>query len=307
MDFGRVRVSESALELGFTVINHGSRAIEIKELRAGCGCTVAELPHSIVQPNERLSIPVKVSTRGRLGAFSNVVSVRIAQRALPIRVPIRGLIVNDIWYNGQTARCTADPGNRVGTGFFEVMTSDYPLVRFDLSGLDPDVSVAEVARTRHEDLTVIKFRFSVKLRADRNSAGNVISLKPRDKHINSLAIPVVCYSPTRNDGTTFGSEELWPQRVGIGVIQAGDERRVRLFGERSILNSLQVIGLDGVPQGINAELTPEVTRDGRSRVVILRATKLISAGLFTCRVRLRASGKREFLVTVVGAVRPLSG
>ncbi len=303
IDFGRVRESNAPLELEFTAINRGDCSIEIIKVRSSCGCTVAELNKLVVPPHERISVPIKVDTRGRIGQFSNRILIDVSGQPNPIVVPIQGAIVQDIWHNGQAVRCSANDSNPTAETTFEVRTVDWPSVGFDWSALDEGISIRETSRSAKADETVIKFHLVVDVPADRYATTRQVTLKPLDERIKPLTIPVICYRPAFRRDATASSQVLRPDRISLGVIPRGEERRFRVFGDHELLKSLSVAASCEVPEGFEVELDAVDEADNSSLRVTVRVDESASTGLFGGQICLVSSDTREFLVAVSGVVR----
>ncbi len=73
-DFGTRQDSETVVH-GFTLRNEGTGMLEIKNVRAACGCTAMELDKDKLAPGEEVEIGVSTNLRGRQGQRTFAVTV----------------------------------------------------------------------------------------------------------------------------------------------------------------------------------------------------------------------------------------
>jgi len=301
LDFGRVRDSDGPLALAFCIVNRGQQPVEITGIRSGCGCTVAELTDSILPSNERVEVPVKVSIRGRLGAFSNRILIDASGGGEPLVLPLRGTVVRDLWHNGQAITCSASDAVPTIETTFEVYTVDWPLVEFDCHPIEPGISVQEISRSKKGDETVIKFRLLVDAPAKQYVTSRSVTLKPLDGRVAPLTIPILCYRPDLRPSATASSQALRPDRISLGVIRHGEVCRFRVFGDSKLIPSLVLAGWEGATKGLDVQL--DGAEQG-SLAVALRVGMSAPLGLHDFRLRLSSPDGREYSIAVVAMVRP---
>ncbi|GAA4461217.1 hypothetical protein GCM10023093_05500 [Nemorincola caseinilytica] len=98
-DAGSFRFTEESFDFGevtegpdltheFAFSNDGKKPIFIRNVTAGCGCTVAEWPHEPVLPGTQAKIKVTFHSAGRPGAMSKVVSIisDAQQQSMALRI-----------------------------------------------------------------------------------------------------------------------------------------------------------------------------------------------------------------------------
>jgi hypothetical protein len=309
LDFGRVNDATGPLELSFTIANRGDQPIEITDARSGCGCTVAKLSKSVVPPRDHVTATVKVNILGRLGKFDNYVLLDVSGRAEPIAVPIQATIIQDLWFNGPMIQCFATDSESTVEKTFEVHTVDWPSVRFDWKVLDKAISIEELSRSKTADETVIKFR----LRMDTPTAQSTniwhVILVPLDKRIKPLTIPVVWYQPSlRKKEPSLGGNEsvhvLRPDRISLGVILRGEERRFDVSGPAKLVNSLKIAGLDSLPEGTKVELHPMNNPKKDLLSITIHVAESAPWGLLDGRIRLKSPDGDEYFIEVLGIMGP---
>ncbi|WP_395067240.1 DUF1573 domain-containing protein [Flavobacterium sp.] len=65
-DFGKINEGQ-VVEKKFFFTNTSSNDLQIEDVSASCGCTVAEYPKGKVKPNEKAMIKVSFNSRGKHG------------------------------------------------------------------------------------------------------------------------------------------------------------------------------------------------------------------------------------------------
>lgn len=320
VDFGRVNDAKNPLELSFTIANRGDQPIEITRARSGCGCTVAKLSKSIVPPHDQIAVSVKVNILGRRGDFKNRVLLDVAGQTEPVVVPIQGTIIQDLWFNGPLIQCfLTDSAPKVEKNF-EVHTVDWPSVQFDWKNLDKSISIKELSRSKIADETVIKFRLRMDAPTTQSTATRYIILTPFDKRIKSLTIPVVCYQPSlrkkemdrvSHTGQNHGEKPnktspplLKPDRISLGVVPRGEERRFEVSGPAELIKLLKVDGLDNFPEGAKVDFHLKKDLEKSLFEGSVYIGKSIPLGLFDGRIRLISPEGHKYSVAVLGIVGP---
>jgi hypothetical protein len=74
-NFGEMDESNT-VEHGYIISNAGDATLNITNVRAGCGCTVASLRDTAVSPGSQTVVTVRFSLRGRRGSQNKSVTVR---------------------------------------------------------------------------------------------------------------------------------------------------------------------------------------------------------------------------------------
>ena len=136
-----------------------------------------------------------------------------------------------------------------------------------------------------------------------------VILVPLDKRVKPLVIPVVCFRPSlRYKGLSAQDNEavrlVRPDRINLGVISRGEERRFEVSGPSKLVNSLKVAGLDNLPEGTKVELHPINGSEKDSLDVTIRLAKSAPWGLLDGRVRLTSPDGYKYSIEVFGIVGP---
>lgn len=130
------KAGDTVAELRFAVTNTVEQAIEIREIRTSCGCTVAEMPASpwILASGDKGSFRVTVDIRGRFGKFFKTMLVvsSVGAQVLGVTVDIapfpnltrdenreRALGDRQAVFHGGCASCHVEPiGGKQGALLF---------------------------------------------------------------------------------------------------------------------------------------------------------------------------------------------
>ena len=303
IDFGRVRESDGLLELSFSIENKSTQLITVSKVISGCSCTAPKMTESELKPLDDMNVPFKVRLRGRRGPFSNDMLVYTSSSDEPTIVHVKGEIFQDIWFDGQSVRCSASVDSQEAEGTFEVYTKDWPNVDFDLNAMEDDISIQEISRVNGAGETAIKFKFSLRAPLDKVETSRHIVLKPTDNRIKPLEIPVICYRPALRQKQLSSLKELRPERISVGVIRPDIEYQFTVFGQEDTIASLEIIKTVGLPKGLEVILNPDKLVDNK-RKLTLRENGISPLGFFDGKVSLKSSSGREFSISLIGTIRP---
>ena len=318
MDFGRVNNSKAVLDLQFTMTNRGKTAIEISGARSSCGCTVPTLSQSRLKPGERLVVPVKLHVAGRMGKFESRVMVDVVGASEPVTVPLKGTLIQDLWYDGQLIQCILKDPAQAFDKDFDIYTIDWPTAEFDWNEPGEGMSLAELSRTTTGDVTAIKCRLHVDAGAAEHRVAHYAILTPRDSRIKGLTLPVVCYVPQiRSAALTTGPDNgsgvgpltnqpdkpPGPAQVSLGVIARGGERRFPLPRVGTAGSALTVTDVKNLPDGTQVDLQPAGDKSGWLEVS-LRVAQSAPLGPVAGAIDLTSADGRKYTVEVLGYVGP---
>jgi hypothetical protein len=319
MDFGRVNNSKAVLDLQFTITNQGKTAVEITGARSSCGCTVPQLSKSRLQPGGHLVVPVKLHVANRMGKFETRVMVDVLGASESLIVPLKGTLIQDLWYDGQLIQCIVnDPAKPVDKDF-DIYTIDWPAVQFDWNRPDDGMSLAELSRTTTDGVTAIRCRLHVEAGAAEHRVAHYAILTPRDSQIKGLTLPVVCYVPQVRDvavtaqpenGYGIGPQASKPEQptgpvqVSLGVIARGGVRHILLPRIASAKTPLKVSDVKNLPDGTQVDLRPAGDKKEGSLEVSLRVAQSAPLGPVVGSIYLTSADGQKYTVEVLGYVGP---
>lgn len=212
-DFGKVTEGE-LVQHEFVVRNDGQAPLEIKRVAPACGCTVAEIPMSTIQPGASANLLVSFDTKGFFGEKVKPVLIYTNDPANPsFEVSLKGEVERDVriepprLYFGVVSKgkssskyidVETDPDS--GINVMEVLS------RSELIQIQEETVGSEAGRKRYRvsispelPVGVFRNRLLVKTSSERNPAISVpvfarvegdLMLAPLDVSFGLIAAPL---------------------------------------------------------------------------------------------------------------------
>lgn len=247
LDFGNVRELDSPVNLKFDIVNDTSHAIAIATISSGCGCTVIDIPQKPIPPQGRVPISLKIDLTGKKGDFWNIVRVQ-PDGYSDVLVNLNGRIVSDIWYDGQTLYCSAEPDQQEVSTTLTLHTVDCPNVAFDLSKQEDGIAVTELSRENLNGETFIHFSVKLDIR-DSSSIYRIISFIPMDSDVSPIRVPISCDRDV--DSPTSG---LHTTQVNLGDVKLYDSITFSLYGTPDVLSLINSASFEEVAGNISTTI-----------------------------------------------------
>jgi hypothetical protein len=319
LDFGRVHESKDFLELTFTIKNISNIPIEIANVNSSCGCTTANLPQMTLTVGDSVSVPVKVNILGRRGYFEKSVQLDVVGYDESIVVPIKGKIIQDIWFDGPFIQCFAKESESMVEKTFEIHTVDWPLVQFDLKLIDKAIHIEEISRVKENDETIIKLHLQMEVPLDQVTTSYHLVLAPLDKKIKQIILPIVCYrsllqkskqsvvlkdGKSKNEGIIKNVSGLHPNHINLGLISGSENRRFDVTGPPELLCLLKVVDLEQLPQGTNVTLYYSADLNKEVLGITIRIGESLKSGLVKGIIHLQSPQGDKFPISVIGLMGP---
>jgi hypothetical protein len=319
LDFGRVNESEHVLELSFTIKNVSDAPVQIANIGSGCGCTAVKLSQPTLKVGASISVPVKVTVQGQRGNFGKNVQLDIVGYKESIVVPIRGKVVQDIWFEGLMVQCFAKESETTVEKTFEVRTVDFPSVQFDWKLVDEAILIEEISRVKEDDETIITLRLKMEAPLGQATTSRHLVLVPLDRNIKQLVIPVVAYRSSlqsnrllemlrnknaENRQIVKKAPELHPKLINLGLIPYGEYRRFDITGPPELLGSLEIAGHEQLPLGTNVTLHYGGDLDADVLSVTICVGESLRSGLVKGIIRLQSPQGDEFSIDIIGLIGP---
>jgi hypothetical protein len=292
LDFGKVRVTDSPVQMNFSLHNKGVNPVTILDITSGCGCTVIEPPQKILQAGAEISIPVKVDLAGHYGNFENIIQIKTDVLTEPLKLAVTGKIVADIWFSSQSLRCTAISGQRATTTL-ELHTIDYPDIFFDFSNIEDGITVKEISRTTDYEETVIKFNVTIEI-GEKDVVTRALTLIPTNPNIAPINVPIYCY---REDDPTI-SPTFYTKTVALGTVHAGESREVSIHGDSDLISVIKQVTYQGVPDDITVHLQTLDKIDVLH--IVFQFSDKIDTKIIEGNIQFVTQGKRTFTIPVSG-------
>ncbi|NDV45653.1 DUF1573 domain-containing protein [Paludibacter sp. 221] len=95
-DFGKIEENGGNATYTFTFTNNGDSTLYITNVKASCGCTTPSWTQTPIEPNSKGIIQVSYNPKGRPGAFGKSISVFSNATPQPLRLIIRGEVVDKV-------------------------------------------------------------------------------------------------------------------------------------------------------------------------------------------------------------------
>ena len=296
LDFGRVRMADSPLSLSFEIENTGEEPIKILDITSGCGCTAIDIPKEPILPKEKKSLAVKVNLYGRSGDFTNMVRIETAGHG-NLFIDIRGTIVTDIWFSGQSVRCTAESGKTETKTTFSLFTQDYPDVQFDWSDLPPDMEIQEISRSISDGICEIRFALSVSI-GDKYALSHRLTVVPKEQSIAPLILPIYCY---RNE-TDQQRAAFLTKQINLGIVIRSETKVIQLYGNPDVIQVIEAIIFEDVHPGIVTEILQRDSETNDVLKVALKFSDIFPSGFFEGKICLKTLDGQKFAIPINGEI-----
>jgi hypothetical protein len=295
LDFGQVRPTDSPIQLEFYLKNNSDKTLNILEISSGCGCTVIEPATKTILPKTKIHIPIKVNVWGRYGDFKNEVRIKIDHQTEPTKLVIQGKIISDIWFNGQSVRCTA-VSDSFAKSVIELHTIDYPDITFDFSKIDKSMTIKELSRITNDRETTIKFALTVEMVNTEMSTHSLI-FEPTNKIIAPIIIPVYCYSNKKDFDFPLSFKT---QAIHLGIVQVNESPEVLVYGDPDLIGIIKEVSFHGSPEGVSLQLFPHQEND--ALCLVFQFSGDIKNTSIDGNVKFVTTGKRKIVLPISGQI-----
>ena len=95
-DFGKVE-NRSPIQHTYTLTNRGDDPLEIKQVKPGCGCTVAHLSTNVIAPRTSTELKVSLDLAGKRGMQNKYINVFSNDPLQPkLRLELKGVALPDV-------------------------------------------------------------------------------------------------------------------------------------------------------------------------------------------------------------------
>jgi hypothetical protein len=295
IDLGNVRPTLAPMSISAVLKNNGDKPLTILDVLPDCGCTVLDPPLHPVPPKEEIQLPIKVSLYGRFGDFTHKIRIKTDAVLEDVVLTIKGKSITDIWFSGQSIRCTAEPGLSATTTV-DLHTVDHPHVQFDWTNIDEDITIKELSRTTKEEETTISFSLSVDM--DGNDFRmRSLTFTPLDKNITSLTIPVYCYKKEE----TAAALKINTQAINLGTVSSNESREVPIYGDPDLLRAIDQVSFSGIPEDVITDILP-LGESKESIRIKIQFPQMQQHDSIKGELKLVTAGQREIVLPVSGGV-----
>lgn len=302
IDFGSVLASDGPIALESIMTNTGHAPVEVLAVTARCGCTTVALPRGMLQPQERLPIPIQVSTVGRSGSLQSKVSIRCSGEPRVREVLIYGHIVPDFAYDGNAIECRKTESGIGLQGEFTIRTVAWPSLKFDWSELTPDQAIEEVSRRQVDGETLITLRLRINTSVT-SAVPRFLTIRPLNERIGAITIPVFRSTPPGSaTSLTHNRTALLPPRIDLGVLRHGTDSHFRVFGAPPLLRSLSLGASEDLSDTFEFSLASDLDSNGTSRLVTIHTQHTARSEIFDRTLTFRSTDGRQFMISIHGSV-----
>ena len=192
-DFGEKNNTE-VVEHDYLIRNAGTLSLEIREVRASCGCTAAKPSQNVIPPGGEATINVKLDLRGRSGAQIKSINVACNDPATPnLILQLKGTAIQALRAQPPTLFIGRLEPGAPRTRTFDILSVRGPIQITNIRADHPGILVRAVPLDPPGDGTA--HRFELELAADLPEGainGNAF-IKTDMPNQAEVAVPVAAF------------------------------------------------------------------------------------------------------------------
>ena len=192
-DFGEKNNTE-VVEHDYLIRNAGTLSLEIREVRASCGCTAAKPSQNVIPPGGEATINVKLDLRGRSGAQIKSINVACNDPATPnLVLQLKGTAIQALRAQPPTLFIGRLEPGAPRTRTFDILSVRGPIQITNIRADHPGILVRAVPLDPPGDGTA--HRFELELAADLPEGainGNAF-IKTDMPNQAEVAVPVAAF------------------------------------------------------------------------------------------------------------------
>jgi len=203
-NFGE-QVNTQAIEHVFTLKNEGNTTLLIGNVRPTCGCTVAQLSTSSVEPGAEAALTVKLDLHGRTGAQFKQIRVESNDtNQSPYTLTLTGTAVTEVQINPPNLFFGRLAADAIVTGMVEVVASSNTPVR--ITGVTSDnVTLAAETETLEEGH---RYRVAVRTQPPLSLGHFVGRVTMQTDHPGAYSTLLITVSGVVGGGLTVAPTEI---------------------------------------------------------------------------------------------------
>jgi hypothetical protein len=190
-DFGQ-RENSEVVEHHYVIRNEGSLSLEIRGVRATCGCTAVKPERNVIPPGEETKIQARLDLRGRSGMQIKTITVQSNDPETPnMNLQIRGTATQALRIQPSTLFFgRLDPG-APRTRPFEVISERGPVDIVEVRAEHPGILVKRLEPGPEDDRSRHRFEATLDDALPGGAINSQIIVQVSQNETNkSLAIPV---------------------------------------------------------------------------------------------------------------------
>ena len=195
-DFGE-RNNTEFVEHDYPIRNAGTLSLEIRSVRASCGCTAVKPSQEVIPPGGEASIRARLDLRGRNGLQQKTITVTSNDPDTPnLTLQLKGTAVQAL---------RAQPGalffGRVGPGgvrnrTFEIISARGPIQIVEARTDNPSLLLTALELEAGADGTTRRFDLALDPALPEGNVAGTVFIKTDMADQAELAIPVAAYVAT---------------------------------------------------------------------------------------------------------------
>lgn len=211
-NFGTVD-SQNAIEHTFVLKNIGDTTLEISDIRAACGCTVANISSKTVAPGETSELTARLNLQGRSGPQSKAITINSNDPQNPsYRVNMSGTIAQAFQISPDRLIFGDVKSGSESTQTIDLTAlSDVPLNIQSVESVDPNV---KVEKETVQEQRQARLKVTLKGQAQPGAVNTSIRVTTDNPSRPVIDIPVFA---NVTGGLVFGPQEIPLPSAGSGT------------------------------------------------------------------------------------------
>lgn len=192
-DFGEKENSQ-VVEHHYVVRNEGTLSLEIRGVRASCGCTAVKPTDSVVPPGGDTTIQARFDLRGRSGMQVKTITVESNDPERPVvHLQIRGTAVQGLRAQPSTLFFGRIEPGAERTRAFEIQSGRGPIQIQEVRTTDPGLVVSPLEPEPGADGTRHRFELTLGDSLPPGTVNGQVIVKTDVEDGREVAIPVAAY------------------------------------------------------------------------------------------------------------------
>ncbi len=192
-DFGE-RENTGVVEHDYVVRNEGDLSLEIRNVRASCGCTVVKPAENVVPPGGETTIHARFDLRGRRGLQVKTIYVNSNDPESPtIHLQLRGTLVEGLRAQPSTLFFGRIGPNDQRSRPFEIISGRGPVQILEVRTSTPGLVVTPQDPLPDDDGSVHRFELSLADSLPEGTVNAQVVIQTDQDGSREVSIPVAAY------------------------------------------------------------------------------------------------------------------
>lgn len=192
-DFGEKNNSEF-VEHDYPIRNTGTLSLEIRNVRASCGCTAVKPSQDVVPPGGEASIRARLDLRGRTGFQQKSITVECNDPATPtLMLQLKGTAIQPVRAQPSSLFFGRVGPDAVRSRIFEILSGRGPIQIVSTRTDHPGLVVTQLASDPNGDGSVCRLELTLDASLPRGNFSGSVFVKTDLADQPEISIPVVAY------------------------------------------------------------------------------------------------------------------